>query len=173
MEDKTRDFFNSIHKEVYPIVIRVSYRITRNMEAAEDVCQDAFIKLYHRLDTFPTVEDARNWLIRVVKNGSFNYLEHEKVKTRAFDKIKQAPTFTNDTGEKQLLRKETEEKLKEAVNQIPENLKAPLMLRIYGGLNYKEIATSLGISESNVKIRIHRAREELKKLLSVGELYVP
>ena len=174
MDDKTKkDFFEKIYKEIFPVVIKVSYHITRNMDAAQDVCQDAFIKLYHRVDSFPGVEDAKFWLIRVIKNLSFNYLEHEKVKSRAFDRIKLEPTFTDDTGEKQLLRKETVEKVNQALEQLPENLKAPLILREFGGLNYKEIATSLGISESNVKIRIFRAREALGKLLSVGEVYVP
>ena len=59
------------------------------------------------------------------------------------------------------------------MEQLPENLKAPLILREFGGLNYKEIATSLGISESNVKIRIFRGREALGKLLPVGDVYVP
>lgn len=174
MDDKAKkDFFEKIYKEIFPVVVKVSYHITRDMDAAQDVCQDAFIKLYHRLDTFSEVEDAKFWLIRVVKNLSFNYLEHEKVKSRAFDKIKHLPVFSDDTGEKQLLKKEAVEKVNQALDQLPENLKAPLILREFGGMNYKEIAASLGISESNVKIRIFRAREALGKLLPVGEVYVP
>ncbi|MBO7516687.1 MAG: RNA polymerase sigma factor, partial [Spirochaetia bacterium] len=71
MDDKAKkDFFEKIYKEIFPIVIKVSYRITKNLDAAQDVCQEAFIKLYHRVDTFPEVEDAKFWLIRVVKNLS-------------------------------------------------------------------------------------------------------
>ena len=112
MDDKAKKtFFEKIYNEIFPIVIKVSYHITKDMDAAQDVCQDAFIKLYHRVDTFPEVEDAKFWLIRVVKNLSFNYLEHEKVKNRAFDKIKHNPSFTDDTGEKQLLKKDAVEKV--------------------------------------------------------------
>ncbi|MBR3671007.1 MAG: RNA polymerase sigma factor [Spirochaetia bacterium] len=174
MDDKAKkDFFERIYKEIFPIVIKVSYRITKSLDAAQDVCQEAFIKLYNRVETFPEVEDAKFWLIRVVKNLSFNYLEHEKVKNRAFDKIKHLPSFSDDTGEKQLLKKDAVEKVNKALDQLPENLKAPLILREFGGLNYKEIGAALGISESNVKIRIFRAREALGKLLPVGEVYVP
>ena len=174
MDDKTKKtFFEKIYNEIFPIVIKVSYHITKDMDAAQDVCQDAFIKLYHRVENFPGVEDAKFWLIRVVKNLSFNYLEHEKVKNRAFDKMKHIPSFTDDTGEKQLLKKEAEEKVNQALEQLPENLKAPLVLREFGGMNYKEIGAALGLSESNVKIRIFRAREALGKLLPVGEVYVP
>ena len=125
------------------------------------------------METFQSVEDAKYWLIRVVKNQSFNYLEHEKVKNRAFDKLKHAPSSSDETGEKELLKKEAVEKVNQALDQLPENLKAPLVLREFGGMNYKEIGAALGISESNVKIRIFRAREALGKLLPVGEVYVP
>ena len=174
MDDKTKqELFERLYKEEYLMLVRLSYRITRSQEAAEDVCQDAFIKLYEHLDTLPGYDDAKFWTIKVVKNGSFNYVEHEKVRNRAFDKIKKEPTYTEDTGEKQLLKKETEEKLRKALEQLPDNLREPLSLRIYGGLDYKKIAATLNISESNVKIRIFRAREALGKLLPVGEIYVP
>ena len=173
MDDKAKkDFFNSIYKENCNGLVRVSYHITKNMEAAEDVCQEAFIKLYQRLDGFPTAEDAKYWLIKVVKNLSLNYLEHEKVKTRAFDRIKQEPAYTDDTGEKHLLKKETVEKINQAESQLPEILRVPYIMREHNGMNYKDIASALEISESNVKIRIHRARGELRKLLSIGDLYV-
>ena len=174
MDDKTKkEYFEKLYNEIFPVVIKVSYHTTKDMDAAQDVCQDAFIKLYHREDTFQSVEDAKYWLIRVVKNLSFNYLEHEKVKNRAFDKLKHMPSFSDDTGEKQLLKKDAVEKVNQALDQLPENLKAPLVLREFGGMNYKEIGNALGISESNVKIRIFRAREALGKLLPVGEVYVP
>ena len=174
MDDKAKkDYFERLYKEIFPVVIKVSYHVTKDLDAAQDVCQEAFIKLYNRLESFPGVEDAKFWRIRVVKNLSFNYLEHEKVKLRAFDKIKHNPSFTDDTGEKQLLKKDAVEKVNQALEQLPENLKAPLILREFGGLNYKEIGAALDISESNVKIRIFRAREALGKLLPVGEVYVP
>lgn len=173
MDDKAKKtFFEQIYKELYPVVAKVSYHITKDQDAAQDMCQEAFIKLYDRVDTFPGVEDAKFWLIRVVKNLSFNYLEHEKVKRRALEKIK-PPSYSEDTGEKQLLRKETAERVNQALEQLPESLKAPIILREFGGMNYKDIAAALKISESNVKIRIFRAREALGKLLPVGEVYVP
>ncbi|MCQ2604125.1 MAG: RNA polymerase sigma factor [Spirochaetia bacterium] len=174
MNDKTKErFFEQVYKEVFPVVMKVAYHITKNLPAAEDVCQEAFIKFYHRPMLFPNMEEAKYWLIRVVKNLGFNYLEHEKVKSRAFDKIKFEPSFTEETGEKNLMKQETVEQVSRALEQLPENLRAPIILREYGGMNYKEISKALGISESNVKIRIFRGREALEKLLPRGEVYVP
>jgi len=51
------------------------------------------------------------------------------------------------------------------LEKLPENLRIVLILKEYGGLNYKEIGRSLGISEGNVKVRVFRARERLSGLL--------
>lgn len=175
MEDKARkEFFEKAYREIFPVVIKVSYHITKNMEAAQDVCQEAFIKFYHRSVPFPNVDEARYWLIRVVKNLSLNYLEREKLKSRTFEKmVKSEPVYTDDTGERSLLKKETAALVNEALEKLPEKLKTPVILREFGGMNYKDIAKVLGISESNVKIRIFRGREALENLLNRGEVYVP
>ncbi len=59
------------------------------------------------------------------------------------------------------------------LEKLPEKLKAPLVLREFSGLNYREISKVLGISESNVKVRIFRARESIQKLIDKGDIYVP
>ena len=52
MDDKTKkENFEKLYNEIFPVVIKVSYHITKDMDAAQDVCQDAFIKLYHRVET--------------------------------------------------------------------------------------------------------------------------
>jgi RNA polymerase sigma-70 factor (ECF subfamily) len=108
-----------------------------------------------------------------VKNISFNYCKRESRKNKIFDKIKNDPVYSDSTGEKELLLGETKETVQNMLKQLPEKLKAPLVLREFAGLNYKEIAKVLGISESNVKVRIFRARETLQKLISPGDVYVP
>lgn len=174
MDDKIKEqFFIKIYNEIFLTMVKVSYHITKDMASSEDICQEAFIKLYNRPVMFPNLDEAKYWLIRVVKNLSFNYLEKEKVKLRVFEKIKHRPCFTEETGEKELIKKETVEKVNEALEKLPEKLKAPIILREFGDMNYKEIAKVLGISESNVKIRIFRAREALGKILPKGEIYVP
>ncbi len=165
--------FEKLYNEVFPVVYRVAYHITGDAGTAEDVCQEAFIKYFNRPFPLPSLEDAKYWLIRVVKNISFNHCKREGRKQKVFDRIKNDPVYTDDTGEKELLREETKKTVNDMLKQLPEKLKAPLVLREYGGLNYKAIAKVLGISESNVKVRIFRARENLQKLISIGDIYVP
>jgi len=165
--------FEKIYNEVFPLVYKVSYHITGDAGISEDVCQEAFIKFYNRTVSFPSVDDAKYWLIRVVKNISFNYCKRESRKQKIFDRIKNDPVFTDETGEKELLREETKKTVNDMLKLLPEKLRAPLVLREFAGLNYKEISKVLGISESNVKVRIFRARENLQKLITIGDVYVP
>ena len=164
--------FEELYNEIFPLVYKVSLNITGDVAASEDICQEAFIKYYNRPAGLPTKDDAKYWLIRVVKNMSFNYSKRESRKKVVFEKIKHDPVSTDETGEKELLRNETKRKVNELLSLLPEKLRAPLVLREFGNLNYKEIGKVLGISESNVKVRIFRARESLQKMIDRGDIYV-
>ncbi|MDX9801070.1 MAG: RNA polymerase sigma factor [Spirochaetia bacterium] len=165
--------FEKLYKTIFPIIYKVAYNIIGESNAAEDVCQEAFIKYYNLKYPLPSLDDAKYWMIRVVKNISFNYCKRESRKKKIFDKMKNDPVYSDITGEKEFLLGETKETVNSMLKQLPEKLKAPLVLREFAGLNYREISKVLGISESNVKVRIFRARETLQKLISPGDVYVP
>jgi RNA polymerase sigma-70 factor (ECF subfamily) len=165
--------FEELYREIFPLVYKVAYHIISDSGAAEDIAQEAFIKYYNRPIPFPSKDDAKYWLIKVVKNISFNYCKREGRKKKVFDKIKNDPLYTEETGEIGILKEETKKAVNDILKQVPEKLRAPLILREYAGMNYKEIAKVLGISESNVKVRIFRARETIQKLITIGDIYVP
>ena len=158
--------FRKLYETVFPILFRVANRITYSEEAAEDLCQEAFFRLHEKNMVFPSPDEAKYWLIRVVKNAALNYAKRKVRERRAYQKAFREDTRTSETGENILLKKETREEVKEALDKLPENLRIVLILKEYGELNYKEIGRSLGISEGNVKVRVFRARERLAGLLS-------
>ncbi len=122
---------------------------------------------------FPTIDDAKYWLIRVVKNASLNYVKRRGRQKIAYDKALREDTRKSESGEAILLKKETKEAVLEALDQLPEKLRAILILREYAELNYKEIGRVLGITEGNVKVRVFRARERLSKILGEDDVYMP
>jgi RNA polymerase sigma-70 factor (ECF subfamily) len=71
-----------------------------------------------------------------------------------------------------VIRTESAEELRRGLESLPDGLKAVLVLKEYGGLNYKEIGRALGISEGNVKVRAFRAREALFAKLGGGSKHV-
>ena len=174
MEVKSSGYesFQLVYKEVFPVLMRVAYHVTYNMDASEDICQEAFIRFYNRNLSFPSVDEAKYWLIRVTKNLAINYVKRKGREQVAVEKIKKQTKPTLKTGEDEVLGKETCALVREAIHKLPEKLRAVLVLKEYSELNYREIATILNISESNVKVRVHRARQQLEKLLNEEDMYV-
>ncbi|MDR0313484.1 MAG: RNA polymerase sigma factor [Treponema sp.] len=169
-EEKTGGFstreFRKLYETVFPILFRVAYRIAGSEEAAEDLCQETFFRLYEKKMVFPNPEEAKYWLIRVVKNASLNYAKRKMREKKAYQKAFREDVRKEETGENLLLKKESREEILKALEQLPENLRYVLILKEYAELNYKEIGRVLGISEGNVKVRVFRARERLAGLIT-------
>ena len=162
--------FRYIYDSTFQILFRVAFRVTNNAEAAEDLCQESFFRLYEKKMVFPNPEEAKYWLIRVVKNASLNYAKRKERERKAYQRAFREDTRQVETGELQLVKKETSEEVKEALEKLPENLRMVLVLKEYGDMNYREIGRVLGISEGNVKVRVFRAREKLSGLLESSML---
>jgi RNA polymerase sigma-70 factor (ECF subfamily) len=165
--------FRKLYDTVFPILFRVAYRIANSEEAAEDLCQEAFSRLYEKNMVFPSPDEAKYWLIRVVKNAALNYAKRKDRERKAYQRAFREIAPNTETGEGLLVKQETQKELREALEKLPENLRMVLLLKEYGELNYKEIGRTLGISEGNVKVRVFRARERLAGLLPKDGSYVP
>jgi RNA polymerase sigma-70 factor (ECF subfamily) len=171
--EDTRAEFRRLYDTVFPILFRVAFRITSDEGAAEDLCQEAFFRFYERNMVFPNPDEAKYWLIRVVKNAALNHVKRKERERRAYQRAFREVNHVTETGEQFLLKKEDQDEVRKALDQLPENLRMVLILKEYGELNYKEIGRALGISEGNVKVRVFRARERLAALLPKEDSYVP
>jgi len=158
--------FKLLYDSIFPVLFRVAYRIAGSKEAAEDLCQESFFRLYEKRIIFPNTEEAKYWLIRVVKNASLNYAKRKERERKAYQKAFREEFKREESGETALVRKETSQEVETALNKLPENLRIVLIFKEYADMNYKEIGRVLGISEGNVKVRVFRARERLAALLN-------
>jgi len=164
--------FRTIYNATMQMLFKISYRIVNDEEAAEDLAHDSLIKANEKGLVFPSVNDAKYWLIRVVKNASLNYIKRKERERKAYEKVLYEDHRKSESGETDLLKKTSMEKAREALKKLPKNLQEVLMLREYGDLNYKEIGKLLGITEGNVKVRVFRAREQLLKLIGEEDVYL-
>lgn len=160
--------FKKVYDAVFPVIYRVAWRIAGNGEAAEDLCQEAFIRFYEKNADFPSVEEAKFWLIRVVKNAALNYAKRKQREFKVYERAFHEDTRTQISGEAELLNKEKQEDVLAALQKLPDGLREVLALKEWGELNYKDIGRVLGISEGNVKVRVFRAREKLAALLKTN-----
>ena len=164
--------FNDVYESTYPLLFRVAYRITGSASVTEDLCQEAFIRYLKRSSPLPSIDEARYWLIRVVKNLSLNHEKRKSRERRAYERLGREPKRIVPSGEVEAMQGESIQLVQKALNRLPFKLRSAIVLREYGDLSYREIASVLGISEANVKVRVFRAREQLKRLLDEGEVYV-
>ena len=160
--------FQRIYDSAFQVLLRVAFRITNNWEAAEDICQESFFRLYEKNMVFPNQEEAKYWLIRVVKNAALNYAKRKDRERKAYQRAFREDHRQEETGEGLLVKKETSEEVKIALEKLPDNLRMVLILKEYAEMNYKEIGKTLGISEGNVKVRVFRARERLAEIMQVN-----
>lgn len=165
--------FRKIYMHTASLLHRVARKIVNDEEAAEDLVHDSFIKMHEKAMVFPSENDAKFWLIRVVHNASINYANRKKRERKSYEKVLSEPVATTEpTGDNHLVREEARKKINAALNKINPNLRSVLFFREYVDLSYKEISRILGISESNVKVRIFRAREQLSKILGGDDEFV-
>jgi len=158
--------FRLLFNSAFPVLYKVAYRITGSGEAAEDLCQDAFFRLHEKNMVFPNQEEAKYWLIRVVKNAALNYAKRKQRERKAYQRAFKEDSRQEETGETQLVKKETRGEVLKALDKLPETLRIVLILKEYAELNYREIGRALGINEGNVKVRVFRARERLAAILN-------
>ena len=171
--EERRQLFREVYDKTSPILIRVAYRITFDIEVAEELCHDAFIKLYERLDRIPDQAEMKYWLIRVVKNMALNYAKRQKRERHAYQRVFYEPSKDSESGEDIALKRESSLAVQRALNKLPSKLREVLVLIEYGRLNYREIGKILNITEANVKVRAYRAREKLATFLEKEDVHVP
>ena len=143
---------------------RVAYVVLRNSEDAEDVVQEAFLKLY-RTASWKTIRDERAFLARAVWR-----LAVEKLPKRSETPLDVEAVSMGPSPEAAAVDSNWTGLVHQLLIKLPEELRQPLALSALEELNSREIAALMGIPEGTVRHRILRAREMLKKKLqAIGE----
>ena len=171
VKSTNRDDFRKVYDANYTLLMQVVMHIVYNQEIAEDLVQEAFERFYVKNISFPTMDEAKYWLLRVSKNLALNHIRRNKREIQLVEKVKKLPGETVNffDSSKAVIEDEERRNVREAVNSLPENLRSVIQLKEYSGLDYKAIGKVLGISETNVKVRVHRARKKLEEILAAED----
>ena len=150
---------------------RIAALISRYVSDAgevEDVTQEAFIKAYRALGKFRGDSAFYTWLYRIAANAAKNHLVAKGRRPGADATIEDAEGFDEGgllsesaSPEALAMGEELAEVVESALNELPDELKAALMLREFDGLSYDDIADVLGCPVGTVRSRIFRAREAI------------
>lgn len=138
-----------------PQMMGVCYRYTKSITDAEDVLQEGFVKVFHKLDTYKGDGELGAWIRQVMVTTALNYLKRNK-KYRAEMVFTEAPLHpvTDDTPEIKLNAKQ----LAELIRQLPTGYQTIFNLYAVEGFTHVEIGEMLGISEGTSKSQYARAR---------------
>jgi RNA polymerase sigma factor (sigma-70 family) len=151
--------FKEIFESHYPSVCRKLTSLLGSRAAAEDVTQEAFIKLYEA----PPREFSNlgGWLTRVATNMAYNHLYSEKSRRRRESETGSFLTAAESDPGEALLRSEEAAFTGLVLEQLPERDRACLLLK-YSGMDYASIARVIGVKESSVGTLLARARARFK-----------
>lgn len=141
----------------------VGYRITGNEDDADDVLQEAFISAFKNLDNYRADATFGAWLKRIVVNKAINVLKRKKQESLPDD---EQWDIAEETVEEEVsYHGLTVERVKVAIQQLPEGYRAVLTLYLLEGYDHQEIGEILGVSESTSKSQLNRAKSKLRELL--------
>jgi RNA polymerase sigma-70 factor (ECF subfamily) len=165
-EGDYRAFEQLVRRHQKKVVANCRY-LTRNPGCAEDLAQEVFVKAYFGLTRYEGRASFRTWLQRIKINHCFNYLKKQQGKVfvdAEDDKVKNADGLVlQPAAERAMIARSERERITIILDAMPGSLRIPLLMRDMDQLPYEEVAASLGISLSAVKMRIKRGREEFRR----------
>lgn len=147
-------------KQIYSL----AYRLTNNREEAQDLGQEAFLKIYQSLDHYQPGRSFFSWMYKVASNQCYSILRKRKDQETPLEEVMgfvADKETTDQLPEEVLLEEEEKETLNQALTLLPDKYRLTLILRYMEEMTYQEIADTLDISLSAVESRIHRAKKKL------------
>ena len=158
--------FEAIYKAAVGFVYNVAFRVVGKKEDADEVTQEVFMNVYHKLKNFRCQSSFKTWVYRIAVNSAINHarkVSKERNRTVEYDENLNAVQAPDEAQSRidQEYQKETVNALLKELN--PEQ-RACIVLRNMEGLSYQEIAETLGININTVRSRLKRGRETLISL---------
>lgn len=140
--------------------------LTQDEHAAEDVVQEAFLRAARYFDGFRG-GDGRPWLLGVVRRASFDWLTKHRARAAvSYDEALHDRGDESSNPEQLALRRIDQANVREALNELPNELREIIVLRDIEGCSYQEIAVVAEIPIGTVMSRLSRGREKLKQRLA-------
>jgi RNA polymerase sigma-70 factor (ECF subfamily) len=156
-----RDAFGILIERYSDPLYRHAYGMTGSADVAEDILQVSFIKAFHHLGEVRGRFDA--WVFRIVANGCKDWLKNIRRTHLSYEEDDQPSGY--ETPDEELDRGEIRRDLDRALAALPSSLREAFVMKHVEGRSYEEMADLLDTTVGALKMRVHRAREALQKLL--------
>lgn len=172
LEGDQQAYYEILKKYRAPLY-NLLYRMVRNKMETEDLVQEAFIKAFSSLASYNDDYAFSTWLYKIAINNCIDFFRKKKLKTFPIDRpiesrdgdIKRELPDVSYRPDRDLLTKEKDKLIEDAIQNLPEKYRTAIVLRHHEDKSYEEISVIMRIPLGTVKARIFRAREMLKKQL--------
>ena len=146
-------------------VYSLAYRLVADRQDAEDVAQEAYLRMYRGLPGFREEAKFETWMYRIVANCAMTHLRRRgRFGVVVSDEDLDVPS--PDRASQGVVDRD---ELERGLAALPEGQRVPLLLKDVYGFSVREIAEELDVEEGAVKVRLHRARRRLAELLGEGD----
>lgn len=175
-EEELSEKFANVFDEYKRPIFNYLLRMTQNRELADDLTQEAFLRVHKGAQNFRGDSSLSTWIYRIASNVSFDYFRSKgSYQEQLTDSIDDAETNRVKVLDKDALlpeqatdQREMSACVQRFIGELPPDYRAVIVLSDLQGLNNREIADVLEISLDTVKIRLHRARKQLRAALNLG-----
>ena len=163
--------FDELVRLTYGDVYNLAIKLTGNEADADDVVQDTYVRAFRGLRRFRGDAAFSTWLYRIASNCASSFMARRS-RQRCDALVEADDIAETDPDHDPSLQAEAStlrQTIERALEQLPQRLRAVVVLKHLEDLSHREIAERLGISESATKVRLHRARNTLRRLLPASE----
>jgi len=158
--------YSDLVREYQSSVFSVCYRVLGNRRDAEDLTQDTFLRAYNHLDSFDMERPFGPWVRTVAANLCYNHLNQSRLPSMPLLDEHDIPKGGGGkTPEAWLIKNERQERIYQALWQLPPHHRVAIELRHFQDLTYQEMADELEIPLNTVRSHLYRARNKLAELL--------
>ncbi|MGQ7868523.1 RNA polymerase sigma factor [Sunxiuqinia sp. sy24] len=155
--------FSYLVEKYRDMVYGLSLKMLKNTEDAEELAQDTFVKAFQSLGTYKEKSKFSTWLYRITYNGAITILRKRKVELHSLDEqqLSDQDEMSINSRLHEIDKEELAESLKKALGTLPQDDQVLITLFYYEEQRVEDIVHITGLSESNVKVKIHRARKKM------------
>ena len=160
--------FDELCTALRPDLFRFAFWLSRDRAIAEDVVQETLLRAWRAMDELRDVQAARQWLLTIVRREHARLYERKRLQTVDVDDLvarEELLLAAPDDLEVQDLRR--------ALLQLEDSYREPLVLQVLMGYSTEEIARHMGLNVGAVLTRLFRARQQLRQMLTPGEVPSP
>jgi RNA polymerase sigma-70 factor, ECF subfamily len=163
------DQYRIIIDRYSPMVFHIVRGFEKDADEVKELAQQIFVKAFEKLDRFHHESKFSSWLYSISMNHCRDYAKNIRRSNNRFSEMEEgyldSVMIESSNPQKDLIKKQSIDQLYRGIDKLKEEYSEPLLMKYRDGLSYKVMSDRLGVSVSALKVRVHRAREELKSIV--------